>query len=168
MAIQSDSFGFLVGDPADWSEALKLWAEIQDDVRGIRLALTSSAAAAKRATQSSTAPTLALPRRQSAAAAKVVQVTSRTVLQPTSSLKTAVVSKDVLRAVFPTTVRRDVNGRFVRTDRAVRPNAPRAGQDQPKERNGNHANLGVHGLHGLVKVNLVRAGRYAAYLDGEA
>ncbi|MDB5768024.1 MAG: hypothetical protein JWQ61_2838 [Collimonas fungivorans] len=136
MTIQSDSFGFLVGDPADWGEALKLWAAILDDVRGIRQALTSSAAAAKRATQSSTAPALALPRRQSAAAAKVVQITSRAVVQPTSLLKTAVVSKDVLRAAFPTTVRRDANGRFVRTDRAITPNAPRAGQDQPSERNG--------------------------------
>jgi hypothetical protein len=133
MTIQSDSFGFLVGDPADWGEALKLWAAIQDDVRGIRQALTSSAAAAKRVTQSSTAPALALPRRQSAAAAKVVQITSRTVVQPASLLKTAVVSKDVLRTVFPATVRRDANGRFVRT---VTPNAPRAGQDQPSERNG--------------------------------
>jgi hypothetical protein len=136
MTIQSDSFGFLVGDPADWGEALKLWTAIQDDVRGIRQALTSSAAAAKRATQSSTARVLALPRRQSAAAAKVVQITSRTVVPPTSLLKTAVVSKDVLRAAFPATVGRDVNGRFVRADRAVTPNAPRAGQDQPKEGNG--------------------------------
>jgi hypothetical protein len=96
MTIQSDSFGFLVGDPADWGEALKLWAAIQDDVRGIRQALTSSAAAAKRVTQSSTAPALALPRRQSAAAAKVVQITSRTVVQPTSLLKTAIVSKNAV------------------------------------------------------------------------
>ncbi|MEM4990712.1 hypothetical protein V8G57_25215 [Collimonas sp. H4R21] len=136
MAIQSDSFGFLVGDPADWSEALKLWAEIQDDVRGIRLALTSSAAGAKRATQSSTAPTLALPRRQSAAAAKVVQITSRTVVQPTSSLKTAIVSKDALRATFPTTVARDANGRFVRTGREVTPSAPRGSLGRPRESRG--------------------------------
>lgn len=136
MTIQSDSFGFLVGDPADWGEALKLWAAIQDDVRGIRQALTSSAAAAKRVTQSSTALALALPRRQSAAAAKVVQITSRTVVQPTSLLKTAVVSKDVLRAAFPATVRRDANGRFVRADRVATQNAPRAAQDPSRDRNG--------------------------------
>ncbi|WP_211441394.1 lysozyme family protein [Collimonas humicola] len=130
MTIQSDRFGFLVGDPADWGEALKLWAAIQDDVRGIRQAMTSSAAAVKRATQSSTAPILALPRRQSAAVAKMVQITSRTVVQPTSLLKTAVVSKEVLRAAVPATVSRDANGRFVRT---ATPNVPRAGQGQQRD-----------------------------------
>ncbi|MGS0741352.1 VgrG-related protein [Glaciimonas sp. GG7] len=134
MAMKSDNFGFLMGDPADWGEALKLWTHIRDDVRGMHQALVTNAAGAKRVMNNEARPISASSRRPDAAT--VSQIVSRPVVQPTSPLKSTLVSKEVLRAAFPETIRRDAKGRFVSNGRAARPKALSCSPDQSRDGSG--------------------------------
>lgn len=139
MAIKSDSFGFLVGHPADWGEALKLWAGIRQDVRDIHRALSGTAAAAKRATSEGARTVNAVPRSRGVDVARVVQVTTKAIAQPTAPLKTATVSKEVLRSALIGAAQRDAKGRFISATRAVTPNAPNStlgNQEQSRDSRG--------------------------------
>jgi hypothetical protein len=139
MTIKSDSFGFLVGDPADWGQALKLWVGIRQDVRDIHRALSATSAAAKRATSEGARTVNAVPRSRGVDVARVVHVTAKAIAQPTAPLKTATMSKDVPRSALIGAAQRDAKGRFISATRAVTPNAPNStlgNQEQSRDSRG--------------------------------